>query len=223
MNRGSDGDGFNDAGANACANAGANACANSADGAGGGALLLAAGFSRRFGSDKRRHRFADGSSLLAASVALYSQAFPKLIVVLRPEDDDLAAQVQASADGANVEVVFCADAVEGMGRSLAAGAAAAQAWDYLFVALADMPWVQLDTLAHLRREMQRAGSDSIVLPVNGNHPGHPVGFGASYLPALATLTGDQGARSLVQKAGDRVHRVIVEDAGVLQDLDTPPA
>jgi len=191
--------------------------------AGGGALLLAAGFSRRFGSDKRRHRLADGNSLLAASVALYSQAFAKLIVVLRPGDDDLVAEVQASAEGAKVEIVFCADAIEGMGRSLAAGAAAAQAWDYLFVALADMPWVSLDTLAHLRQEMQRAGSASIILPVKGNHPGHPVGFGADYLPALATLAGDQGARSLVQKAGDRVHRVVVEDAGVIQDLDTPPA
>ena len=211
MKRGSNGD--------ACADAGANAGAN----AGGGALLLAAGFSRRFGSDKRRHRLAEGTSLLAASVALYSQAFPKLIVVLRPEDDDLAAEVQASADHENVEIVFCADAIEGMGRSLAAGAAAAQAWDYLFVALADMPWVQLDTLRQLRREMQRASSDSIILPVNGNQPGHPVGFGASYLPALANLTGDQGARSLVQNAGHSVHRVVVEDAGVLQDLDTPPA
>jgi molybdenum cofactor cytidylyltransferase len=198
-------------------------CTNADDGAGGGALLLAAGFSRRFGSDKRRHRLADGSSLLAASVALYSQAFPKLIVVLRPGDDDLAAEVRASANDSNVQIVFCADALEGMGRSLAAGAAAAQGWDYLFVALADMPWVSLDTLRHLRREMQGAGSDSIILPVKGNQPGHPVGFGADYLPALATLTGDQGARSLVREAGNRTHRVIVEDAGVLQDLDTPPA
>lgn len=206
MKRGSDGDGCNDA----------------HDDAGGGAVLLAAGFSRRFGSDKRRHRLPEGGSLLAASVALYSQVFPKLIVVLRPGDEDLAAEVQASAARANVEIVFCTDAIEGMGRSLAAGAAAAQEWDYLFVALADMPWVHPDTLAHLRREMQRASSDDIVLPVNGDQPGHPVGFGASYLPALASLTGDEGARSLVRKAGNRVHRVVVEDAGVLQDLDTPP-
>ena len=34
------------------------------------ALMLAAGYSRRFGADKRRATLADGRSLLAASLAL---------------------------------------------------------------------------------------------------------------------------------------------------------
>jgi len=199
------------------------ACKGACKGVQGGAVLLAAGFSRRFGSDKRRHRLAEGNSLLAASVALYSKAFPKLIVVLRPEDGELAEEVRATVAGSHVEIVFCTEAAEGMGRSLAAGAAAAQAWDYLFVALADMPWVHPVTLQHLKQEMQRAASDGIILPVYRDRPGHPVGFGADYLPGLAALNGDEGARSLVSKAGDRVVRVAVEDTGVLQDLDTPPA
>jgi molybdenum cofactor cytidylyltransferase len=139
-----------------------------------------------------------------------------------------------------------------MGRSLAAGAAAAGGWDYLFVALADMPWVRPDTLERLQQEMEEAGPDTIILPVcparrstvrpgltkpggatSGlprpglarpglARPGHPVGFGADYLPDLAALRGDEGARGLISKAGNRVHRVLVEDVGVLQDLDTPP-
>ena len=191
------------------------------DSVGGGALLLAAGFSRRFGSDKRRHALADGHSLLEASVALYGTAFPRLMVVLRPDDTDLVTKVHAVRPDARI--VYCEDAAEGMGHSLAAGARAARAWRYVFVALADMPWVKPETLARLRRALENAPDDAIVVPEYRGQPGHPVGFGGSHLAALAGLSGDAGARRVVRAAGDRVRRISVDDPGVLEDLDAPPA
>jgi len=186
----------------------------------GGAILLAAGFSRRFGSDKRRHVLGDGRSLLQASVALYAAAFARLVVVLRPGDDDLAAGVEALCPHA--QIVRCADAAEGMGRSLAAGARAARTWGYAFVALADMPWVRPETLQRLRRALEAAAEDAIVVPVHQGRPGHPVGFAARYLDALAELGGEAGARRVVEAAGERVLRIEVDDPGVLKDLDAPP-
>jgi molybdenum cofactor cytidylyltransferase len=181
-----------------------------------GAVLLAAGFSRRFGSDKRRHPLPNGESLLDASVALYAAAFERLVVVLRPEDDLLAAVPAA------VRVVRCADAHLGMGHSLACGARAAEGWSQVFVALADMPWVRAETLRALQATLAEAPADAIVQPVYQGKPGHPVGFGATHLPALTRMSGDAGARELLATAGDRLVRVPVDDPGVLQDLDTPP-
>ena len=52
------------------------------------ALVMAAGYSRRFGEDdKRCATLTDGRSLLAASVANAEQAFPILRVAIREEDD----------------------------------------------------------------------------------------------------------------------------------------
>src|SRR6056297_791122 len=188
----------------------------------GAAILLAAGFSRRFGSDKRRHVLEGGQSLLSRSVALYARAFCRLIVVLRPEDDDLAEQALAAAPDHRVEVVRCADASAGMGHSLACGARAGAGSDYLFVALADMAWVRPETLQRLRLALQQAPDNAIVQPVYRDQPGHPVGFGAAHLAALAELQGDEGARSILHQAADVVQRLSVDDPGVLEDLDQPP-
>jgi molybdenum cofactor cytidylyltransferase len=195
----------------------------------GGILLLAAGFSRRFGDDKRRRSLADGTPLLLASLGSYARVFPAVTVVLRPEDDDLAEAVGEADTAAKVRVVRCPEAVLGMGHSLACGVAACRDWTYLFVGLADMAWIRQDTLTRLRDAMadgadaDRIGADRerIVVPVYRGTPGHPVGFGAHYLPALAALTGDTGARSVVTSARHPPLRIDVDDAGVLRDADRP--
>ena len=85
----------------------------------GGALLLAAGFSRRFGSDKRRQQLPDGRTLLEATVMRYSEVFRDICVVLRTEDEVLARTVRGLPG--NPEIAIAEDAELGMGHSLAAG------------------------------------------------------------------------------------------------------
>jgi len=192
-----------------------------------GAILLGAGFSRRFGSDKRQHRVTlpDGSAapMLAATAAIYVEAFDETVVVLRAEDDALRT---ALGHLPHLRTVVAARATLGMGHSLAAGIRAAAGWDYAFVGLGDMPFVSLATLTLLRGAMEdglgRGNRGLIVMPVHAGRPGHPVGFAATYFPALATLTGDAGAREVVTGAAGEVLRLEVSDAGVLQDLDEPP-
>lgn len=146
------------------------------------------------------------------------------MVVLRPEDRDLVEDIRAADWAARVQVVLCADARLGMGHSLACGARAAaqRGWDRLFVALGDMAWVQPATLAILQDALANANGPAIVQPVHDGEPGHPVGFSRDYLPRLMALSGDQGARPLVRGAAAGLIRVPVVDAGVLEDLDTPP-
>jgi molybdenum cofactor cytidylyltransferase len=193
----------------------------------GGVIVLAAGRARRFGSDKRRHRLADGRPMLAHSVDLYATAFAHCIVVLRPDDPDPEELLTNSAIRPSLRVIRAPDADLGMGHSLAAGATAARGWDYVFVALGDMPWVDPATLARLRAVMEHALAEgrefTIVQPLYAGVPGHPVGFAAAFLPDLERLQGDEGARALLQRNRGAVQRVDVEDPGVLRDLDSPEA
>ena len=51
--------------------------------------------------------------------------------------------------------------------------------------------------------------------------GHPVGFAATCGPDLMALTGDQGARSVLQVHAP--YALAVDDAGCIHDVDTPEA
>ena len=58
----------------------------------------------------------------------------------------------------------------------------------------------------------------IAQPIHQGQRGNPVGFGRRHLPQLLALGGDQGARSLLKT--HPVVEVAVDDAGILQDIDT---
>jgi len=88
------------------------------------------------------------------------------------------------------------------------------------ILLGDMPWVESATLDLLARV---ASGSTIVLPCHAGRQGHPVLFGRDFWPALARLKGDEGARSVLKTHADRCVRLDVEDAGVLQDVDSPDA
>lgn len=181
------------------------------------ALVLAAGSSVRFGADKRRALMADGRSLLVHSVERACAVFDDVRVVLRDGERGEALGLPSAC-----RVICSADYAQGLGHSLAAGAASlvdseAQA---VAILLGDMPWVELGTLDLLARE---ACVSTIVLPCHAGQQGHPVLFGRKFWPALAQLTGDEGARSVVKAHPDRCIRLAVEDAGVLRDVDTPDA
>ena len=187
----------------------------------GGALLLGAGVSRRFGSDKRSHVLASGDRLLHATTAIYLQCFEQVVVVLRPGDSELQDALLARFDEHAPSVVLAAHAHLGMGHSLAAGIATVGEWEYAFVALGDMPFVAVSTLEQLEHTMRSAGIDAIVQPSCHGKPGHPVGFGNSHFSALQSLSGDAGARSVVRELNDHVIEVPVSDRGVLHDVDQP--
>ena len=182
--------------------------------AGGTALILAAGRARRFGSDKRQHRLADGRALLQATLAAYRAVFPQPMVVLRPEDAAWADRLAGAVP------VYAQDADLGMAHSLAAGVRAARQRDFLLVALGDMPYIQPGTLRRLQVAM--TGPERIVQPVHRGLPGHPVGFGRAHYDALERLTGDQGAKNILQARQEKIFAIPVDDPGVLQDIDRPP-
>ena len=106
----------------------------------------------------------------------------------------------------------------GMGDSIACGVAAtrqAQGW---LVLPADLPLIQPNTLLQVAKALQ---AHTVVVPSWQGERGHPVGFAASCRPELLALTGDSGARAVVQHYG--AHLLALQDAGCVHDVDTPQA
>jgi molybdenum cofactor cytidylyltransferase len=190
-----------------------------------GALVIAAGFSRRFGADKRLFRLRDGRSMLESTVSTYARAFRHVAVVLRDSDSAVAAHLVESLRARQPIIVTTAHAGRGMAASLADGVRAVSDWDYVFVGLGDMPYVRTETLVRLDAAMRRQRLDGrrcIVQPRYEDTPGHPVGFSREFFAELLDLDGDEGARSVVRAHRDAVAFVDVDDPGVVTDLDQPP-
>ena len=175
------------------------------------ALVLAAGASRRFGSDKRLH-LVDGEPMLARTLAIYRQVSADVAVVIRPDQPEVAALVEA----AGCRVVEAQDAALGQSRSLAAGVDAMRHADHLIVGLGDMPFVQPDTVRTLAAALAVAPT-RIVQPTYERRPGNPIGFPAAYFDDLVRIRGDVGARQVVAASGPQ--RIEVDDPGILRDID----
>lgn len=180
-------------------------------------LLLAAGAARRFGADKRLARLPSGESLLASTLALYMREPGNCTVVLDVADDQLAASLTVA--GASIVRVDSRQAPCGMGDSLAAAVkqVSSQGYDGCLVALGDMPWIKPQTVSAI---IAALAEYPLVVPAWGGRWGHPVAFDARYYPELSQLSGDRGARGVLQHHLAECHVLDVEDQGVVRDVDT---
>lgn len=183
-------------------------------------ILLAAGRGTRFGGAKLLARLPPVPQCAGERVGTIAcrhllEAVPRVIAVVRPDDAELAAALGA----AGARIVRCANADAGMGASLACGVAAARDATGWLVALADMPWIRTSTIARVAAAV--AEGALVAAPFHDGKRGHPVGFGAACYEALSSLTGDDGAKSVVASHGDSMARIDVDDAGALRDVDAP--
>jgi molybdenum cofactor cytidylyltransferase len=183
-------------------------------------VLLAAGYSRRFGSNKLLHPLPAGLPDAGVPVALASarhlvEALPDPIAVVRPRAQKLGKVLRE----AGCTTVVCRNAAEGMGLSLAAGVRAAKDAYGWVIALADMPELRPETIRVIAGALHEGAA--IAAPSYRGERGHPVGFARRFFDELSTLRGDAGARDILKAHPDWVTLYEVDDPGVLRDIDRP--
>ncbi|HEX7748090.1 MAG TPA: nucleotidyltransferase family protein [Bordetella sp.] len=125
----------------------------------------------------------------------------------------------ARASGLPWHVVRPAEDTRGMGDSIAKGVrATAQAPGWLILP-ADLPLVQPATLGLVAAGL---AAHRVVVPHWRGSRGHPVGFDAQCFDALAGLSGDTGAASIVRdcRLAGLALDLEVDDPGIECDVDT---
>ena len=178
-------------------------------------VLLAAGRGTRFGSHKLLHLLPDGTPMVLAALHNLAPSVDSVIVVVRPEDQKLIQLLSQEP----ARVLPCPNAEQGMGASLACGVCAAPEADAWLIALADMPYVPPAVIGALSAQLQ-AGAP-LVAPTYQDQRGHPVGFSRTFYPELVALSGDRGARHLLDQHTAQLRLIAVADPGILRDIDTP--
>jgi molybdenum cofactor cytidylyltransferase len=160
-----------------------------------------------------------GAPLLHAALAAARAAPGGSVTVVTGAEAEAVAAATKAFDPA-IRIVHAADHAEGMAASLRAGVASlAPEVEAAFVFLADMPRVPPAVLAPLA-EAVAAGAPAAA-PVFQGRRGNPVVLSRGLFAAVAALSGDVGARSILQRLGARLALVETTDGGVLFDVDEP--
>lgn len=183
-----------------------------------GAIILAAGASTRMGEPKQLLSL-DGKPLLVRAVeaALASPAWP-VVVVLGAHSERIRPLLTRHP----VLIAENPAWTEGMASSLRAGIATLQQFsrslEAALVALCDQPAFSAEIIAQLLAA-QNATGRSIVAARYDNRNAAPALFLREHFPELAALTGEEGARLLLNAAPERVAAVELPTLAI--DLDTP--
>jgi molybdenum cofactor cytidylyltransferase len=184
------------------------------------ALVLAAGQSRRMGTNKLLIDL-DGKPLIARVVdaVLASRASPVLVVTGHQD-----AAVRTALGKRDVTFIANPDFAQGMASSLRAGISSLPAGvDGVVVCLADMPAVDAAVIDALIAAFDPETGAEIIAPDHDGQRGNPVLWGRRLFEDLMQVTGDQGGKALLAANRQALRLVPVDSAGVLLDLDTPEA
>ena len=180
------------------------------------ALLLAAGAAHRFGAPKLLQDL-DGMPVVRWSAEWLRGAPVDQILVVVPTNAD---EIRRALEGLDVRFVANAHANFGMGASIACGVSAVQPHvDAVVVALADEPLVGRAPLVRVVERYTNVGA-AIVAPTYRGVRGHPVLFDRSTFEELRALTGDRGARAVVDRDPQRVAFLELDQAKPI-DVDRP--
>jgi molybdenum cofactor cytidylyltransferase len=193
------------------------------------AIVLAAGNSHRFGSNKLLHPLTlHGVTLPLAAHSLlpWLDTFVRTTVVVKRGSEAFCSTIStalASATGASRSAAIhwqvCDCAELGMAASLACGVHANRQAAGWLIGLADMPAIPSSAIAGVRNSLA-AGANLAAASSNGKR-GHPVGFASLYYDELLALQGDAGARRLLERDKSNLVLTEIDSSGIHADVDIP--
>ena len=179
-------------------------------------LLLASGFSRRFGSPKLLHRLPSGKSIISTTIEALQASGCRFVVVIREYDEPLSDHISSL----DVEVIKVINAHQGLSSVIAEATSIINLKKarWLGICLGDMPFINPKTFANLTAHIS---PNTIVRPRYQGKWGHPVLFGSDYFNTLKQLQGDDGAKSVIKMSLSALRPIGIDDPMILHDIDRP--
>ncbi|MEO3387447.1 molybdopterin-binding/glycosyltransferase family 2 protein [Mesorhizobium sp. CAU 1741] len=184
------------------------------------AVLLAAGRGQRMGGPNKLLAEFDGKPLVRRMADTLAASKTRAVVAVVGHQGE---RIEAALGDASARIVANADYVSGLASSLKAGVAALppDAAGALIV-LGDMPGVTARDIDALIQAFIGARGNAIVRATHAGKRGNPVILPRALFDAVSRLSGDTGARHIVEGSDMEVIDVEIGPAASL-DVDTPEA
>lgn len=186
-----------------------------------GVILLAAGQSTRFGSDKRLAT-VNGQPMCLASASIYIECGCHVVMVLQAGEREAFAKLLSPQARNQITLVENSRGQVTQSESLTTGLR----WleretrsDYALIALADMPYIQAATVNYLLNNLTDA--ELVALEYLGAI-GHPRAIHRNLFSAATAIAGDHGAKHLFAANSEHsMQKLPCDDAAILRDVDYP--
>jgi molybdenum cofactor cytidylyltransferase len=179
-------------------------------------VVLAAGLSRRMGQAKLLMKVGGRAIIRYVVESVLSGGVDSVWVVTGADVEP----IEAALAGIEVQIAVNPAPEEGQAGSVRTGIAALPpSVDAVLIALGDQPLLAPSIIPALLAA-RRTSPKLIVAPRYRDGQGNPVVFKREIFPELLRLTGDQGARPIIQKEPTRVEWVEL-DLPMPPDVDTP--
>jgi molybdenum cofactor cytidylyltransferase len=180
-------------------------------------VILAAGSSSRMGKPKALLNIGQTNFVSHICDSLNKSPFKPIWVVVGKSASEIQTQIQTTA-----KYNFIINPYPEKGQLFSLQLALDNIDEDsagVLVVLVDHPLVDLRTY-HLIYQKAVTHPDSIIIPVFNGKNGHPVYFGQRMFGNLKTAPLTKGARYTVEKNPHKVIRQVVNDNGVIMDIDT---
>lgn len=179
-------------------------------------VILAAGGSRRLGSPKQLLPYRGKAMLRHVAETALSADFSRVFVVVGAHGD----LVRAVLTGLPLEIVANDEWEQGMSTSLRAGIMAVERWpacQAALLAVGDQPLVSAALLQELAQTAGATGKPLVASYYAGT-AGVPALFARAFFPSLKSLTGDKGAKAVLQRHAQQMATVPFPQGEI--DIDT---
>ena len=193
------------------------------------AIVLAAGTSTRLGMPKQLLDYQGRPLIRHVVKTILSSQVQDIIVVVGSR----AEKVSEALKGLPIRIVINEAFADGQSTSVKKGVSALQKGSALLegstlmeesfqkgvlFALGDQPLLKTETIDLLIQEFNTHAG--IIVPYYQGTRGNPVIFAEKFLPEFQLLSGDTGAKEIFRRYQEEIHRLDVEDIGVIFDIDT---
>jgi molybdenum cofactor cytidylyltransferase len=182
-----------------------------------GAVLLAAGESRRMGEFKQLLRLGEKTFVEHCVDNLLASNVDEVIIVTGHRDSD----VRDAIGNRLVKFVHNPDYRSGMATSIKRGVAeVSDCAKACIISLVDQPRIDTATIDAVI-ETYASGRSLIVIPTYGQKNGHPILLDTSLRGEILSMDPEIGLRQVVLAHPEAITRVAVSSRAVLEDCDSP--